>query len=206
MPTRREFVATVAIGVAASCLPGRRASGKTTEKVRVAAILPFSGGLEIFGTQARVGLDLAQAEINQDDGITFMHQANRAELFDDIVLNYLGFEEPYMAEIGPITGKGLFVGTPLVSSDHTPAIENFVARIRKSTAKGVFASEYALTHYNAPRALKLGIEKSGKASREAAINGMAGLTFDSPTGPVAVDAVNHHVTLNMFLGKALGSR
>ncbi len=370
MPTRREFVVTAVAGAAAASLPGRRASGGATEKVRVAAILPFSGGLEIFGAQARVGLDLAQAQINQnggilgrdldiryaddqsgpergaalvreitdngvpiaivgpissavrdammpeilkrkvpllyatnyegglcnryffcfntvpnqetakilpylsknygnrffmlgssyvwprktfeiaqsivaelggetvgvefkpfgtddfsdviqrikrsqatvlvlaipgDDGVTFMRQANRAELFNDIVLNYLGFEEPYMTEIGPITGKGLFVGTPLVSSDDAPAIQNFVARIRKSAGKGVAASEYALTHYNALRALKLGIEKSGKASREAAIDGMAGLTFDSPTGPVTVDAANHHVTLNMFLGKALGS-
>ena len=37
--------------------------------VPVGAVLPFSGGLELFGEQARFGLDLARAEINAKGGI-----------------------------------------------------------------------------------------------------------------------------------------
>ena len=37
--------------------------------VKVGAALPFSGGLELFGEQARLGLDLAAAEINAAGGI-----------------------------------------------------------------------------------------------------------------------------------------
>ena len=37
--------------------------------IPVGAVLPFSGGLELFGEQARIGLDLARAEINAGGGI-----------------------------------------------------------------------------------------------------------------------------------------
>ena len=40
---------------------------------------------------------------------------------------------------------------------------------------------------------------------EAAIDGMAGIEIDSPTGPVKVHADSHHVTLNMFLAKTEGA-
>ena len=32
--------------------------------IRIGAVLPFSGGLELFGNQAKIGIDLAVAEIN----------------------------------------------------------------------------------------------------------------------------------------------
>lgn len=42
------------------------ASGKT---IRIGAVQPFSGGLELFGNQAKMGLDLAVAEINAAGGL-----------------------------------------------------------------------------------------------------------------------------------------
>ncbi|MCP4386356.1 MAG: ABC transporter substrate-binding protein, partial [Hyphomicrobiales bacterium] len=69
MQTRRTFLAASAAGAMTTALSSRGALGQTGSSVEVAAILPFSGNLEIFGTQARVGLDLAQSEINQTGGI-----------------------------------------------------------------------------------------------------------------------------------------
>jgi urea transport system substrate-binding protein len=43
-------------------------------------------------------------------------------------------------------------------------------------------SFYVMTHYDALMALKAGLEKSGEISREAAVDGMAGLTYEVPTG------------------------
>ena len=65
---RRDFVRTVALsGLAAGTLGFPRLARAAT--VKVGAALPFSGGLELFGEQARLGLDLAAAEINAAGGI-----------------------------------------------------------------------------------------------------------------------------------------
>ncbi len=39
------------------------------DEVKIGAILPFSGGLEIFGEQAKAGIDLAVAQVNAAGGI-----------------------------------------------------------------------------------------------------------------------------------------
>ena len=138
------------------------------------------------------------------DGVAFVRQANQARLFEDIALNFMGFEQPYLSETGPISGKGLFVATPLVPGADTAGVQSFVAAIRRQAGADASASEYALTHYNAIHALAEGLKREGEISREAVVRGMAGLTIDSPTGPVAIDAGTHHVTLPMFLGEAKG--
>jgi branched-chain amino acid transport system substrate-binding protein/urea transport system substrate-binding protein len=62
-----------------------------------------------------------------------------------------------------------------------------------------------LTHYNALMALKAGLEKAGRIDREAVIEGLEGLSFDSPTGSVTIDADHHHATLSMYLASSEGS-
>ncbi|RPH58938.1 MAG: ABC transporter substrate-binding protein, partial [Burkholderiales bacterium] len=67
MSGRREFLGTSA-AIAASAawsLPALAAKAP----IRVGAVLPFSGGLELFGNQAKIGIDLAVAEINAAGGI-----------------------------------------------------------------------------------------------------------------------------------------
>ncbi len=67
---RRQFIATAA---AAGTAAGASVLGFPAiaqgAPVRVGAALPFSGGLELFGDQARIGIDLAVAEINANRGI-----------------------------------------------------------------------------------------------------------------------------------------
>jgi urea transport system substrate-binding protein len=65
--SRRGLVKT-GFGVAAAAvlpMPSIRAA----DPVRIGVVQPFSGGLELFGGQAKLGLDLAAAEINADGGI-----------------------------------------------------------------------------------------------------------------------------------------
>ncbi len=68
--TRRSFLETsAAIGVvAAAGSVGRTALGQGGP-IRIGAVLPFSGGLELFGEQGKLGLDLAAVEINAAGGI-----------------------------------------------------------------------------------------------------------------------------------------
>src|SRR6202171_3929680 len=39
------------------------------EPIRIGAVLPFSGGVELYGQQAKLGLDLAVKDINAAGGI-----------------------------------------------------------------------------------------------------------------------------------------
>jgi len=67
LASRRTFLrgASAAAGLGSLGFPAIA----QTRPIPVGAVLPFSGGLELFGEQARIGLDLARAEINAAGGI-----------------------------------------------------------------------------------------------------------------------------------------
>ncbi len=44
-------------------------SAKAAEPIKIGAVLPFSGGVELYGRQAKLGIDLAAKEINAAGGI-----------------------------------------------------------------------------------------------------------------------------------------
>jgi branched-chain amino acid transport system substrate-binding protein/urea transport system substrate-binding protein len=139
------------------------------------------------------------------DGITFIKQAEDFGLTKDVTVAFLGFSEAYLGAFGEGKGQNMWVTVPLVSSSQDAGVKDFVARLRKNAGEDVVISHYVMTHYNAINALKAGLEKVGELGREAAVTGLEGLTLDSPTGPMSIDAANHHVTLNMYLAKTEGA-
>lgn len=139
------------------------------------------------------------------DGITFIKQAESFGLMKSVTVAFLGFSEAYLGAFGEGGGQNMWVTVPLVSSSEEEGVADFVARIRANAGEETTVSHYVMTHYNALMALKAGLEKTGTASREAVVDGLEGLTLASPTGPVSIDAANHHVTLNMFLAKTEGA-
>jgi urea transport system substrate-binding protein len=42
---------------------------QAADPIKIGAVLPFSGGVELYGAQAKLGLDLAAADINAAGGI-----------------------------------------------------------------------------------------------------------------------------------------
>ena len=98
----------------------------------------------------------------------------------------------------------MWVTVPLVSSSDDPGVQDFVGRIKANAGDDVVISHYVMTHYNAIHALKLALEKVGEPTREAAVEGLQGLTIQAPTGPVSIGPDDHHVTLNMYLAKTEG--
>jgi urea transport system substrate-binding protein len=44
-------------------------SANSAEPIKIGAVLPFSGGVELYGGQAKLGIDLAAKEINAGGGI-----------------------------------------------------------------------------------------------------------------------------------------
>ncbi|MCS6877259.1 MAG: substrate-binding protein [Geminicoccaceae bacterium] len=96
--------------------------------VKVGAVLPFSGGLELFGEQARLGLELAAAEINAKGGIlgrpveilfeddktdpkTAVEKASRLVTRDEVV-----------AIFGPITSSNRDAMAPTMARARTPLL------------------------------------------------------------------------------------
>ncbi|MGD9769694.1 MAG: substrate-binding protein [Pseudolabrys sp.] len=136
------------------------------------------------------------------DGLNFIPQAADRGLLKSTTIAFLGLSE---TDLGLFAGKAqnMFVVVPFVATSSLPAVKTFVAKVRADAGQNAVVSNYVLTHYNALMATKAAIEKSGKVEKEALIDGLEGLTIQSPTGPVTIEK-NHHTAMNMFLAKTQG--
>ncbi|GMV03215.1 MAG: substrate-binding protein [Burkholderiaceae bacterium] len=109
MSNRREFIGASAAVAAAAALPFPAVAARAP--IRIGAVLPFSGGLELFGNQAKIGIDLAVAEINAGDGILgskveVLYQDNKTDPKTSVErTTQLIQREKVIAVIGPITSS-----------------------------------------------------------------------------------------------------
>jgi len=138
------------------------------------------------------------------DGITFVKQAEDLGLLKSVTVAFLGFTETYLGAFGAGKGQGMFATAPFVMSLQEPAAQDFVKRVQAAAGKEVTVSHYVMTHYNSLMALKLGLEKRGEPTAEAAVDGMAGLEFATPTGTASIGAADHHVAQPLYLAKTVG--
>ncbi len=138
------------------------------------------------------------------DGITFIKQAEDFGLMKSLTVAFLGFSETYLGAFGPGKGENMYAGVPFVMSSDEPGVKDFVGRVKAKNGNDTVVSFYVMTHYNSLMALKAGLEKAGKIDREAAVDGMAGISFASPTGPDDVNATDHHTTMAMYIAKTEG--
>ena len=174
-------------------------------------------GGKILGTQYTLGtekdfsplIDLVAASrakvllfALKGDGMQFIPQADDRGLFKDMTVAFLGLTE---ADLKVFGGKGgsMYAAVPFAAGSDDPKAKAFVARARARAGSDIAISNYVLTHYNALLALKAAIEKAGRADREAVIDALEGLKFDSPAGPVTIGK-DHHTTMNMFLARTKG--
>ncbi|MCC3305752.1 substrate-binding protein [Sneathiella sp. HT1-7] len=135
------------------------------------------------------------------DGITFIKQAEEFGLTKKMTIAFLGFAETYLGAFGEGKGEGMYAGVPFVARSPEPGVQDFVAKIRKANGDDAVVSFYVMTHYNSLIALKGGLEKAGKIDKEAMIDGMAGLSFEIPTGPARITENDHHVAMNMYIAR-----
>ncbi|MEM6580009.1 MAG: ABC transporter substrate-binding protein [Pseudomonadota bacterium] len=109
--TRRQFVTLSAIAASGTFVGARATSVDAGGRAsaRVAAILPLSGGLKLFGEQARIGLEVAALEINQSDGV--LGRELTIDYFNDeadptrakSIAESVSKRADYLAVVGPIT-------------------------------------------------------------------------------------------------------
>jgi branched-chain amino acid transport system substrate-binding protein/urea transport system substrate-binding protein len=99
-----------------------------SEPIRIGAVLPFSGGLELFGNQAKIGLDLAAAEINAAGGILgrkveVLYQDNKTDPKTSVErTTQLIQRDRVLAVTGPITSSARDAMLPAHKRGKTPLL------------------------------------------------------------------------------------
>ena len=94
--------------------------------IKLGAVLPFSGGLELFGNQAKIGMDLAVAEINAAGGILgrkveVIYQDDKTDPKTAVErTTQLIQKDKVLALFGPITSSNRDAMMPAVKRGKTP--------------------------------------------------------------------------------------
>ncbi len=130
--TRRTFLksalAVGAAGAAAGSLGLPMPAIAQKVPLRIGAVLPFSGGLELFGNQAKLGLDLAAKEINAAGGILgskieIAYEDNKTDPKTSVErTTKLIRRDEVVAVTGPITSNGRDAMAPTHKRLKTPLL------------------------------------------------------------------------------------
>lgn len=103
-------------------------SGAAVEPIKIGAVLPFSGGVEVYGRQARLGLQLATTEINAHGGILgrpleVIYEDDQTDPVAAVkATRKLNEQDGVFAVVGPITSRNLLAMEPTVESTKTPLL------------------------------------------------------------------------------------
>lgn len=139
--------------------------------------------------------------IMRHHGREFIAQAREMGLLDKITLGWIGYNEALNDGVAPADAARILTASPLASLDREGGVPDFVAGVRAQFGPTVPVSFMALTHYNAVKALDAAWRSAGEASPAAAMHGLNGLTLDSPTGPITIDAQSHHTRMNVVIAR-----
>ena len=136
------------------------------------------------------------------DGMQFIPFAAGKGLFKTVTVGFLGLTE---ADLKVFDGKadGIYAAVPFVAASEDPKARAFVARARAKAGPDMAISNYVVTHYDALMAVKAAIEKAGKVDKEALVDALEGVRFDSPSGLITIGK-DHHTTMNMYLARTRG--
>jgi urea transport system substrate-binding protein len=100
----------------------------SAEPIRIGAVLPFSGGVELYGGQAKLGLDLAAKEINAAGGILgrpleILYEDDKTDpaVAADAARKLIE-RAGALALVGPITSRNLDAIAPVAESARTPLL------------------------------------------------------------------------------------
>jgi urea transport system substrate-binding protein len=97
------------------------------EPIRIGAVLPFSGGVELYGQQAKLGLDLAVKDINAAGGILgrpieVIYADDKTRPASAATAMQSLIESGVLAVVGPITSQNFNAIAPVAESLKTPLL------------------------------------------------------------------------------------
>ena len=103
-------------------------TARAVEPIKIGAVLPFSGGVELYGRQAKLGLDLAAKEINAGGGILgrlveVIYEDDKTDPAAAVDATHKLIErDGVLAVVGPITSRNLDAIAPAAESLKTPLL------------------------------------------------------------------------------------
>ena len=122
------FACLLALALAASTASPAKSPHDTTVPIKVGAVLPFSGGVELYGRQARLGLDLAVKQINAGGGILgrpleiiYEDDKTNPDAAVDATRKLID-RDHVIAVVGPITSRNLNAIKPEIERAKTPLL------------------------------------------------------------------------------------
>ncbi|MFQ5878898.1 MAG: ABC transporter substrate-binding protein [Dehalococcoidia bacterium] len=138
------------------------------------------------------------------DLINFIKQAIPFGFFDQTTLVAYNLDLDVLRALGSEMPEGIIGGSgfPWYSLD-TPEAQEFVANYFNAT--GNYPVVGSVLGYNATYALAAAIEKAGTTETEAVADALEGLTFDTPTGPVTIRALDHQGDPTICVGSSTQS-
>jgi urea transport system substrate-binding protein len=111
------------------CCAGLGAStgADAVEPIRIGAVLSFSGGVELYGQQAKLGLDLAVKDINAAGGILgrpveVIYADDKTRPASAATATQSLIESGVLAVVGPITSQNFNAIAPVAESLKTPLL------------------------------------------------------------------------------------
>lgn len=132
--TRRLILCCVAVAIwlSASVMGATQqacqAEDAASPPIKIGVLLPFSGGVELYGNQAKMGIDLAAKEINAGGGIlgrpvqlVYEDDHTRPEHADPAMRKLID-QDKVLAVIGPITSQNLGAVFPIAEEKKTPLL------------------------------------------------------------------------------------
>jgi len=132
--------------------------------------------------------------------VNAVNQAVELGIAEGKIFAHLDFSEWQASQLVP--GASIITCVPFVASDPSPAVQDFVVRANAMPG-GELVTHVAFTHYNSLMALKAAMERSGEADAAGGLAGLVGLTIETATGPLTLDAAGYP-TMPLFVATAEG--
>jgi urea transport system substrate-binding protein len=108
--------------------PTKSTTSVAADSIKIGAVLPFSGGVELYGRQAKLGLDLATREINAGGGILgrpleVIYEDDQTDPAVAVkATRKLIEQDGVFAVVGPITSRNLNAIKPTIERTKTPLL------------------------------------------------------------------------------------
>ena len=169
----------------------------------VAEQWPAQGKLEAGPTVQALAASNPDAIFNVTFGADlakFVREGDNRGLFAKrSVVSLLSGEPEYLEPMKDEAPKGWIVtGYPwdqVKTPENTAFVEAYRKRFSEPPRMG------SVVGYATFKAIAAAVEKAGSTDREAVLAALAGLTSDSPFGPVTFRAIDHQSTMGAFVGR-----
>jgi ABC-type branched-subunit amino acid transport system substrate-binding protein len=144
--------------------------------------------------------------VPRPQGVAFVKQARALGLLEKVRFGWVGFNELHASRLTPEEAGHVTTVTPFVSDDSDGGVPDLVARMRGLSGAETPVTYYAYLHYCAVTAIAEACREQGEISPAAVLAGLPGLSFESATGVVTIDATTHHASYNLVVARGEGDR